>query len=284
MNTNIPLRSILLSTNISDIEWLLPFVRSLANESGAAIKVLHVITGLNGMTVDPGGLPYFCPEGAADALKDQLVEFCSSPTDPPCEVLIRVGDPVSEILATAKQVHADMLVMGTRGHRGVEKWILGSISETVLRSSPIPVITVGPNARMAAAAGKPVTSLLLATSLREDASANITLAYKWSKRLQARLTLLHVVKEDGRKDKLLEIQACEDKLKSLLQGIGCKDGEVEIRICSGKPTKAILSASACVHAVILGANSNPGLGRLAPEGTSYQVLLDARCPVITLHN
>ncbi len=59
MNTHVPLQSILLATNLDDMEWLFPFACSLAEEGGASITLLHVITGIRGMTVDQVGFPYY---------------------------------------------------------------------------------------------------------------------------------------------------------------------------------------------------------------------------------
>ncbi|HEX9621681.1 MAG TPA: universal stress protein [Polyangiaceae bacterium] len=52
------------------------------------------------------------------------------------------GDAGTAIVQEAKRVRADLIVMGTRGTKGVERWILGSVAEKVLRRSPVPVLTV----------------------------------------------------------------------------------------------------------------------------------------------
>jgi nucleotide-binding universal stress UspA family protein len=47
-----------------------------------------------------------------------------------------------QIIATAEMVHADVVVMGTHGRRGVARALLGSVAERVVRLAPIPVLTV----------------------------------------------------------------------------------------------------------------------------------------------
>ncbi len=187
MNTHVPLRSILLATNLTDIEWLFPFTCSLAEESGARVTVLHVIPGMNGFSVDLAGFPYYDPREALVAAKDQLEESCARacPTKIQSQVVAMDGTPGDGILSTARQVQADLLVMGTRAYRGMDKWLHGSVAEEVLRSSPIPVITVGPHARKAAAAGGPIKSIIFATSLKAQSTdvANVSLIYKWIERL-----------------------------------------------------------------------------------------------------
>ena len=58
------------------------------------------------------------------------------------EVLLRTGDARDVINQTAKEVGADLIVMGTHGRRGVTRALLGSVAETVVRTAPCAVLTV----------------------------------------------------------------------------------------------------------------------------------------------
>jgi nucleotide-binding universal stress UspA family protein len=53
------------------------------------------------------------------------------------------GNASDEILSTAKERGADLIVMGTHGRRGLAHVFLGSVAEKVVRRSPVPVLTVG---------------------------------------------------------------------------------------------------------------------------------------------
>lgn len=55
---------------------------------------------------------------------------------------LRRGTPSDEILAVIDETRADLVVMGTHGHRGVAHVLLGSVAERVVRLSPVPVLTV----------------------------------------------------------------------------------------------------------------------------------------------
>jgi nucleotide-binding universal stress UspA family protein len=57
---------------------------------------------------------------------------------------IRVGSPVAEIVAAAKDLQADLLCIGTHGRTGLAHLILGSQAERILREAPCPVLTVKP--------------------------------------------------------------------------------------------------------------------------------------------
>lgn len=55
---------------------------------------------------------------------------------------VRVGRPVDEILRFAGDHEADVIVMGTHGRVGLAHLIAGSVAERIVRSSPIPVMTI----------------------------------------------------------------------------------------------------------------------------------------------
>ncbi|RLM63169.1 universal stress protein [Halorubrum sp. Atlit-8R] len=55
---------------------------------------------------------------------------------------VREGRPASEIDAYARSVDADLVAMGTRGRHGENRFLIGSVAERVVRTCPIPVLTV----------------------------------------------------------------------------------------------------------------------------------------------
>jgi nucleotide-binding universal stress UspA family protein len=55
---------------------------------------------------------------------------------------LRMGAVDLEIVALAKELQADLIVMGCRGHRGIRRAIEGSISDAVIRHAPCPVLVV----------------------------------------------------------------------------------------------------------------------------------------------
>jgi nucleotide-binding universal stress UspA family protein len=57
-------------------------------------------------------------------------------------VLLREGDAAEQIVRTSRTTKSDLIVMGTHGRRGLQKFLLGSVAERVLRAAPCPVVTV----------------------------------------------------------------------------------------------------------------------------------------------
>jgi len=55
---------------------------------------------------------------------------------------VEEGFPASAILETAKKEHATLIAMSTHGRTGLSRWVFGSVTEKVLRASPVPVLAV----------------------------------------------------------------------------------------------------------------------------------------------
>jgi nucleotide-binding universal stress UspA family protein len=61
------------------------------------------------------------------------------------QVLMKTGDARDMIDEAAKELGADLIVMGTHGRRGFSRALLGSVAETVVRTAPCPVLTIRPH-------------------------------------------------------------------------------------------------------------------------------------------
>jgi nucleotide-binding universal stress UspA family protein len=60
---------------------------------------------------------------------------------PSAKSMIRSGPAWEEVLAAATALHADLIVLGTHGRRGLNRALLGSVAEKVVRMATIPVLT-----------------------------------------------------------------------------------------------------------------------------------------------
>lgn len=58
------------------------------------------------------------------------------------ETVLRQGHPAEEIIAYASENNVDLVVMGTHGRRGINRMLLGSVTEEVVRCSHVPIMTV----------------------------------------------------------------------------------------------------------------------------------------------
>lgn len=56
--------------------------------------------------------------------------------------ILRTGDPEEVILSSIRDLKPSLVIMGTHGHRGLKRLLLGSVAEHVLVRSPVPVMTI----------------------------------------------------------------------------------------------------------------------------------------------
>jgi len=79
-------------------------------------------------------------EAAKRQLDDTLAEV--SPRLARAEAMLVRGPAASEILAAIERARVDLVVMGTHGRRGLNRFLLGSVAERIVRGSSVPVLTV----------------------------------------------------------------------------------------------------------------------------------------------
>jgi nucleotide-binding universal stress UspA family protein len=73
---------------------------------------------------------------------EEAVAAVRASTDREVGTAIRTGRPASTIDEYAREVGADLVAMGTRGRHGENRFLVGSVAERVVRSCPVPVLTV----------------------------------------------------------------------------------------------------------------------------------------------
>lgn len=72
----------------------------------------------------------------------KVVENMASSMKVKYEVLLREGVPSEDITKLAKEEGIELIVMGTAGRRGLDRFLLGSVTEKVVRTSPCPVLVI----------------------------------------------------------------------------------------------------------------------------------------------
>jgi nucleotide-binding universal stress UspA family protein len=283
--------SILVATDLSDTERLMPFALQQAESTGARLILLHVLATSESMAVDAVGMPYYDPAGALESAAHVLQTWCvmARGRNVECDALVREGHPAQQVLSVARQVNADRLLLGTRSRSKMSKLLLGSVAEQVLRSANIPVITVGPEAHLPVDAANPAGVVLHATTLREASRPSAVLACEIAFALGTRLVLVHVlppIEEMERKGlptgadslALRELRAIAEET-----GHGCSS-PIESHVVHGNPAIEILAEAANLHAslIVLGATQRNVFQNLTRDRTIYRVLAHARCPVLTV--
>lgn len=137
---------ILIPTDGSDgMRAVIEHVNSLAQQHDSTVHALYVANtaSLSDLPMDSSW------EGISTALHDQgahAVEAVESGIEnQPVKTTIVDGSPSKKIIEYAEDNDCDVIVMGTHGRSGVDRLLLGSVAERVVRSSPVPVLTIRVN-------------------------------------------------------------------------------------------------------------------------------------------
>lgn len=79
-----------------------------------------------------------------DAAVNHLAEALESARKivPGAQSMLKTGVPWAGIMDAVEETKPDLVVMGTHGRHGVERVMLGSVAEKLVRLSPVPVLTV----------------------------------------------------------------------------------------------------------------------------------------------
>ena len=282
---------ILVATDLSDLDRLMPFALHQAQESEARIILFHVLGTGSGIAADPVGMPYYDPAAAIDFAIKTLEPWRSMARSQaiPCDAVVREGHPAQQIIAGARQFKTDRILLGTRSRSKVSKLLLGSVAEQVLRSVNLPVITVGPEAHL------PVQSsenriVLLATTLRETSRPSAVLACELAAQLNAKLVLLHVlpaahqmIHEGAPSD--FEAAAARQLEALAADATASCNPQIETLVLHGNPFIEILAEATARNAtlIVLGTTHRSAFTDLMRDRTVYRVIAHARCPVLTLH-
>lgn len=132
----------------------LDYAASLAGEPDSRIVLVHVMVYKPAYHEMSGAVDWFSP--AAIKEMDERLRHLADKVLPAgltiiTEVLV---EPSVEkaIVNFASRIGADLIVMGTRGRHGFQRWLLGSVAREVLSRAECPTITVGPKAEASVAA------------------------------------------------------------------------------------------------------------------------------------
>jgi nucleotide-binding universal stress UspA family protein len=127
----------------------------LAQKMGAHTIFLHVLadqTNYSAMQFDPmmgmGGYDYNVfanvvdTESYTNAGYSYLEHLKKHLKDESIELLVKIGDASDEILANAANTQSDLIVMGTHSKKWLEKVLVGSVAESVLKHTKIPLLVI----------------------------------------------------------------------------------------------------------------------------------------------
>ena len=126
-----------------EVEGALEYAFDLARAHDATVRALYVVN-----VAGYGSLPMEAAlEGVSGALREEgrrAVERIEAlaPDDVEVKTEVLEGSPTRVIVEQAQPGECDLVVMATHGRGGINRLLLGSVTERVVRRAPVPVLTV----------------------------------------------------------------------------------------------------------------------------------------------
>lgn len=209
---------------------------------------------------------------------------------------VRRASPVVAILECADEQAADLIVMGTRGRDGVDRFLGGSVAEEVVRLARCPVLTVRAEGEEAARPPAATERVLVPVDLSEHAADQIAHAVALAEVYQARLDLLHVVEEAaflavyGLGTEGPDPAALQERARAALEklaGAALPDGtHANLHIVAGHPARDIVEAAREKGAgmIVMATHGRTGLKRFFIGSVAEKVVRTATCPVFTVRS
>lgn len=294
------LRRILCPVDFSDFSRrALDLAFSLAARSGAEITAQHVTAAsLPPTAAFPQVRPLLPLDPTVlERLRAELACFVapSRTADIPLHTVVTEGSAVAEIIREAEELDADLIVMGTHGVGGFERWVLGSVAEKVLRKAPCPVLTVGNTGEEPFPLDPgPFGEVVCALDLSDASKQTLADAVSMAQGAGAHLTLLHVLEEAPTElvavaEAGLDLSAfragrCQDarqRLRALAKDVGCAHDQI---VRTGTPYREILHLAQERRAglVVVGVHGGRLLDLFHFGSTAHHVVRGAACPVLTV--
>jgi nucleotide-binding universal stress UspA family protein len=277
-------RSILVATDLNDLDFLLPVAIDQARMTGAMIWLLHVIPPQAYASIEAGAYPFVEKEKEYRFAEDALAKVASELREQnlPCTYEVRRWYPVDETKACIREHGIDRLIVGTSSRRKLGKLLIGSVAEDLIRSLEIPVCTVGPHF-WPLAPNQP-RRILFALSLRHHPKHSLRFAVDLAAALPAELTVLHVVEQDLGDEGLAA--GAMSKINELLRGIQPPQVAPHIHIRGGEPAEEIVAECTALRPELLVLSVFPAspLSARFRAGVAYRVIAQAPCPTFTLRS
>ncbi len=282
------LRHILLATDLTSISALAAqYATRLAEHSGARFSVLHVFNPLRLPSSDViGAHPTPQEVRARDAQRlDVLLDSIRAHV-PNVEKHLLDGEPTPAVIDFATREVVDMIVTGTHGGKSFDRLLLGSTAEAIVRKSPCPVMTIGPNVSMSMENDKPFSHILCAMDFGEAATSAAPAAMHLASKFDADLRFLHVLPSglyNGQRQPMVE-QLFHNAMQHV---ISSSDVPVKVECAveyGARISDKILEDSLTrrTDLVILGVRRRGNLASRLPAGIAFQVIEGASCPVLTV--
>ncbi|MFP5226113.1 MAG: universal stress protein [Acidobacteriota bacterium] len=280
---------ILVATDLDDADYLIPHAVAQARACGSTLTLVHVIPPGQAVPLDASAIPYL---DVAEMKKEaettlQRVAAQAQASGISCDVVVTEGNPRERIADLAHEMNAGRIIAGTHGRRHLRKFLLGSVAHEILRSSDVPVCTIGPHAHEASSFGAP-RRILHPVSLCAGYEGSARIAIEMAQFYRADITLLHVLSRS------VQTQPDVDRVvawtKSEMQRAIPEEAALwthaTVQVEIGDIVEEVLNVAkeSAADLIVLGVNADVSFWPIRGDDTVYKIIAQAKVPVLSMRH
>ena len=281
----VSLDTILLATDFSaSAETARLYVQALAGRYQSRVRLLHVVDlGAAFKGPDAGLSIDILRKYGEESLARVANELASQKIR--VETLLGEGvNPAHEILGASQDHSIDLLVIGTRGHKGLARLVLGSTAEELIHRATCPILAIGPEVKPPRLPLE-VQRIVYATDFSPEAAKACVFATSFAQDFGAHLYLCHVLPEHPHNMNDQELnERFIHELEKLVPDVAREWCEPECVLEHGVATDGILLLAQRLNAdlIVLGTRKTSHWYDNFKTGVAFQVISGSTCPVLTI--
>ncbi len=197
------------------------------------------------------------------------------------------GNPKNVIPELADKNGPSVIVLGTHGGGRLERKIIGSVAESVLRSTRCPALTIGPQVQPYASKTLSFERVLFATDLSPDAGGATTCAVTLAEVFGAKIDVLNVIHDAA----LAQPELLVDLQRRFCDALDGLRPEHVIKFYDQKNFVAVGSAhdrilehirKRSIDLLVIGIRKTSHLHMDMSTSGAFRIIVDAECPVLTI--
>jgi nucleotide-binding universal stress UspA family protein len=199
------------------------------------------------------------------------------------------GDPKDVLPGLADSYEPSMIVLGTHGGGRLERDVIGSVAEKILRSTHWPALTVGPLVKPVSEQTFPFTRILFATDFTPGAANAAIYAVTLAEVFGAKIDILNVIRDDAieHPDRLFELQTrFFSALDRLVPQQAKEFCDPRTYVAVGGAYDQILEhiRERSINLLVLGIRKTSHISMEMRTSGAFQIIVDAECPVLTIRS
>ena len=276
---------ILVLTDFSDMsQRALEYAKAIARQGNSQLLLVHVSPPMNLITPPEAA---WIDESEVQARQEERLEQSGAALRSEgyrAKAFLLVGALHDELLSAVRQYEVDLIILGTHGRKGFDRFLFGSETEAVLRHSRCPVLSVGPAVPDLKGKMWRLRELICATTLDPQAAEVTAYAHKLATQYGAELVLFHV-KNPGRQEQVDWESFAKAFHQYVPEDLGeCSSLWLRTRLARATPEISIvdLAKQRGSDLIVMGAHPASSMATHLAPGTAAAVLVQAPCPVLTL--